>query len=171
MKRLFLLFALAALLATPLIAADAAKPMACCAKAAGVEHTVANLDNGVKITITAKDAKAVAMIQDMAASCCKDKECCKDCPMMAKGVTRTVEKTASGVVITATASDPALVKKLQEYAAACTSGAMKGCCKGKASHAGACLHEQHNQPFERFFAGAHAFQTDETALDHLQYRF
>jgi hypothetical protein len=144
MKRLFLLFALAALLATTLIAADTAKPMACCSKAAGVERTVANLDNGVKITITAKDAKAVAMIQNMAASCGMDKDCCKDCPMMAEGVTRAVETTANGVVITATATDTKLVKAMQEHAATCGNASMKGCCKGKAKSAAACPHAKNS---------------------------
>ncbi|MBZ5586942.1 MAG: hypothetical protein LAO05_00075 [Acidobacteriia bacterium] len=125
MRRFFLLIALAALVATPLMAADAAAPMACC-KAAGVEHTVTNLDNGVKVMMTAKDPKAVAMIQEMSATCCKD------CPMGAEGVTRTVEKTSAGVTITATAANPELVKKLQAHAAMMTTGGeMKGCCKGK----------------------------------------
>ena len=148
MKRIALLVALIALLAGPLMvmAADAARQMSCCGKAAGIERTVANLDNGVKITFTAKDPKAVAMIQDMAASCGQDKGCCKDCPMMAEGVTRSIEKTSSGVVITATATDAKLVKAMQEHAASCGGTAMKDCCKGKASHAGACPQEQHSQP-------------------------
>ena len=134
MKRMVLLVALIALLAVPLVvmAANAAKQMSCCGKAAGVERTVANLDNGVKITLTAKDAKAVTMIQEMAASCGQDKGCCKDCPMMAEGVTRTVEKTADGVAITATATDAKLVKAMQEHAANCGNASMKGCCRGKA---------------------------------------
>ncbi len=132
MKRLFLMMVLAALVAAPLMAADAAAPKACC-KASGVERTVTNLDNGVKVMMTAKDPKAVAMIQEMSATCSNDTPCCKDCPMAAEGVTRTVEKTAAGVTITATATSLELVKKLQEHAATMTAGAgMKGCCKGKA---------------------------------------
>ena len=133
MKRFQLVIAMAALAAAPLMAADAAAPMACC-KAAGVERTVTNLDNGVRVTMTAEDPKTIAMVQEMSAGCCsKDKPCCKDCPMAAEGVTRTVEKTASGVVVTATAANPELVKKLQAHAAAMgAAGDMKDCCKGKA---------------------------------------
>ena len=134
MRRFFLVLALAILVAVPALAADATgKVMACCAKGAGVERTVANLDNGVRVTMTAKDSKAVAMIQEHSASCTKDDPACKDCPMAAEGVTRTVEKTDTGVVITATSSNPELVKKLQAHAASCGSGNMKGCCKGKAA--------------------------------------
>jgi len=130
MKRFFVLFALTLLAVAPLTAADAAGPMACC-KGAGVERTVTNLENGVKVTMTAKDPKAAAMIQEMSASCAKGTPCCKDCPMAAEGVTRTVEKTESGVVITATATNPDLVKKLQAHAVMAAGGEMKGCCKGK----------------------------------------
>jgi len=80
------------------------------------------------------------MIQETAASCSKDKTCCKDCPMAAEGVTRTVENTDKGVVITATSADAAMVKKLQESAAACCSGKMKGCCKG-GTHAKGAGHD------------------------------
>ena len=116
MKRFLLVIALAVLATAPVMAADAAAPMACC-RAVGVERTVTNLDNGVKVTMTAKDPKAVAIIQEMSAACSKDKPCCKDCPLASEGVTRTVEKTDTGVVITATATDAATVKALQEHAA------------------------------------------------------
>jgi hypothetical protein len=134
MKRLATLIALCALLALPLLAADTpAKPSAaCCLKSAGTQRTVTNLDNGVKITMTAKDPRVAAMIQEHAASCPKDDPGCKDCPMAAEGVNRTVEKTESGVVITATSANPELVKKLQAHAATCGSGNMKGCYKGRA---------------------------------------
>ena len=131
MKRFILMIALAALAAAPLMAADAAPaPMACCS-GAGVERTVANVDNGVKVTMTAKDPKTVAMIQEMAADPSKAKACCQDCPMTAEGVTRSVEKTETGVVVTATATNPELVKKLQAHAAKMAAGdGAKGCCKG-----------------------------------------
>lgn len=138
MKRLILLVALAALVAVPMMAGDTpAKTMGCCGKGAGVERSVANIDNGVKITVTAADAKTVAMIQEMAASCPMGTAACKDCPMAAKGVTRAVEKTDKGVVITVTSADAAMVKKLQAHAATCTAGGMAGCCKGKAGAKGA----------------------------------
>ncbi len=138
MKRIFLLLALAALAAAPIMAADAPvkADAGCCLKAAGAQHTVTNLDNGVKITITSTDPKVAAMIQDETASCPKP-GCAKDCPMQAKGVTRTVEKTDAGVVITTTAADAATVKALQEHAAtmwdkACPHRAGMSCTKGKA---------------------------------------
>jgi hypothetical protein len=140
MKRLVALTALSLLAALPLVGGDtpqAKSRAACCLKTAGAQRTVTNLDNGVKITCTGSDAKAVAMIQEAAASCSKDKTCCKDCPMAAEGVTRTVEKIENGVVITATSADAAMVKKLQESAAACCSGKMKACCKGGAHAKGA----------------------------------
>ena len=117
MKCTWLFLILAALVAAPALAADApAHAAGCCLKSAGAQHTVANLDNDVRITITSTDPKVAAMIKDETGSCPKP-GCAKDCPMQAKGVTRTVEKTDTGVVITATATDPALVKALQEHAA------------------------------------------------------
>ncbi len=138
MKRTFLSLALAAVLAAPVMAADAPAAAApgCCLKAAGAQHTVTNLDNGVRITITSTDPKVAAQIKDETASCPKP-GCAKDCPMQAKGVARTVEKTDTGVVITATATDAAMVKALQEHAAtmwdkACPHRAGMSCSKGKA---------------------------------------
>jgi anaerobic selenocysteine-containing dehydrogenase len=138
MKRITTLALLCAMAALPLLAADTpAKPSAgCCLKSAGAQRTVANLDNGVKVTITGADPKLAAMIQEETATCPKP-GCSKDCPMQAKGVTRTVEKTDTGVVITATASDSEMVKKLQEHAATqwdkdCPHKAGKACAKGQA---------------------------------------
>ncbi|HUK14222.1 MAG TPA: hypothetical protein VLW17_13045 [Thermoanaerobaculaceae bacterium] len=141
MKRIFLTVVLAALAAGVIVAATGADaPKAgCCAKGAGVTRTVANLDNGVRITISGADAKTAAMLQEMAASCTKDQACCKDCPLLADGVTRTVERTANGVVITATATDAKLVKALQEHGGkSCAAAGAAGCCgRGKAAHAAA----------------------------------
>ncbi|HVN76685.1 MAG TPA: hypothetical protein VMT19_10245 [Thermoanaerobaculaceae bacterium] len=129
MKRFLVLIALAAVAAAPLMAADAAAPMACC-KGAGVERTVANVDNGIRVTMSAKDPKVVARLQEMAAGAAKDAGCCPECPMAMEGVTRTVEKTDSGVVITATSTNPDLVKKLQAHVAAMAgSGNAAGCCR------------------------------------------
>jgi hypothetical protein len=146
MRRTLTLAVLFALVALPLLAADApVKPSAaCCLKGAGAQRTVTNLDNGVKITITGGDPKLAAMIQDETATCPKP-GCSKECPMRAEGVTRTVEKTDTGVVITATASDPVMVKKLQEHAATmwdkdCPHKATKACPKSKAM--ADCPHKQ-----------------------------
>jgi anaerobic selenocysteine-containing dehydrogenase len=151
MKRIATLTALCALIALPLLAADApAKPSAaCCLKSAGAQRNVTNLDNGVKITITGGDAKLATMIQEETATCPKP-GCSKDCPMQAKGVSRTVERTENGVVITATASNPELVKKLQEHAATqwdqdCPHKAGKACAKGEAG-APKCPHAKGGTP-------------------------
>ncbi len=147
MKRFVALCGLIALLALPAFAGDG-KAMGCCGKQAGVERSVANIDNGVRVTMTAADAKMIAMLQEKSAT--MDKDGCADCPMHAEGVTRTIEKTANGIVITATATDPALVAKLQKHAA--TMGSMAcgakaegkaGCCaKGKAGAAGSAHAEK-----------------------------
>jgi hypothetical protein len=132
MKRFALALALAAVMAAPVLAENAAK--SCCAGMEGVTKQVTNLDNGVKITMTSKDAKAVAKLQECMGGQ-GEKACCKDCPMHDKAVTRNVEKTADGIVITATTADAALAKKLQEHAAA------KGCGHETAATSGkSCPH-------------------------------
>jgi hypothetical protein len=143
MKRVAILALLLGLTFAPLLGAadgSAEKGSACCAKGAGTQRTVTNLDNGVKVEMTSADPKVVAMIQQDAGSCPKP-GCCKDCPMVAKGVTRTVDKTDKGVVITATATDAKLVASLQQHAAAkgaagCAHTSAKACCKDKAKGAG-----------------------------------
>ncbi len=151
MKRFIVLCGALALLALPTFAADG-KAMGCCGKQAGIERSVANVENGVRITMTATDAKAIAMLQERSAT--MDKDGCADCPMHAQGVTRTVEKTANGIVITATTTDAALVAKLQQHAvtmgtAACGAKAAgkTGCCAGKATGAAAgCAHGEKAAP-------------------------
>jgi hypothetical protein len=117
----------------------------CCAKDANVERTVENITGGVRITMSAKDAKDIAKIQESAEKCSKKESDC--CPMHGKNVTRNVEKTATGVVITATASEPELVKNLQAHAEKMKAGgcdhdgekAMKNCCsKGEETKKNCC---------------------------------
>jgi hypothetical protein len=122
MKRFFAVLALVTLVAMPALAEDHAG----CMKATGMQRTVSNIDNGVKITMTCTDKKMVAEIQAKAA-----KGCAGECPMAAKGVTRTVENTPEGAVVTATSTDPAQVKALQEHAAKGCTGEHggKSCCK------------------------------------------
>jgi hypothetical protein len=145
MRRFFVLSALVAMLAMPALAGQG-KAMGCCGKQSGVQRSVANVDNGVRITMTATDPKVVASLQEMSASCGAAGGCA-DCPMHGEGVTRTVEKTADGIVVTATATDPAMVAKLQQHAATmgaagCAGAkaeAKAGCCaKGAAGMAGGC---------------------------------
>jgi len=115
-------------------------------RAPGFERVVTNLENGVRITLTAEDPSAVAELQRRTETCPKG-GC--DCPMHAEGVSRTVDKTTEGVVITATSSDPTLVKKLQQHAAEAAGGCghkasetAAGCRKkGGAAHVGCARHE------------------------------
>ena len=142
MKKILVLFGGAALLALSVAAGDG-KAMGCCAKQGAVTRSVANIENGVKVTMTSPDAKMVAMMHDKAPACTKGD--CDGCPMHAEGVTRSVENTADGIVVTATATDPTLIAKLQAHAAkdaaSCAkSDAKAACCaKGKTEAAG-CAH-------------------------------
>ncbi|HNX49799.1 MAG TPA: hypothetical protein PLS53_09250 [Thermoanaerobaculaceae bacterium] len=133
MKRFFVILALVTLAAMPVMAEDHAG----CMKSKGMQRTVANIDNGVKVTMSCSDPTMVPEIQAKAA-----KGCAGECPMSAKGVTRTVENTADGAVVTATSADAAQVKALQEHAAKGCGGepAGKSCCKhGEDAKAG-CKH-------------------------------
>jgi hypothetical protein len=150
-KRMLVGLGLAALIAVPLLAGPNGPAMGagCCMSQTGVERTVTNLANGVRITLTATDPKVVETLQARTETCPKDG--CADCPMHAEGVTRSVEKTANGVVITATSSDPAQVAKLQKHAASMTAGtcprhkARAGCMKGGGPH-GNCRHSGMAKP-------------------------
>jgi hypothetical protein len=139
MRKFLVLFGVAALLALSAAAGDG-KAMGCCAKQGAVTRSVANIANGVTVTMTSADAKMVAMMHDKAQTCSQG--ACDDCPMHTEGVTRSVENTADGIVVTATATDPTLVAKLQAHAAksaaSCTrSEAKAGCCaKGTTDAAG-----------------------------------
>jgi hypothetical protein len=121
MKRFFAVLALVTLVAMPALAEDHAG----CMKSKGMQRTVANIDNGVTITMTCSDSKMVPEVQAKAA-----KGCGGECPMAATGVTRTVANTPEGAVVTATSTDPAQVKALQEHAA-------KGCAGEHAKAGGA----------------------------------
>lgn len=146
MKRFVLALTLAALAVGPAVAENHGK--GCCTGMEGVTKQVTNLDNGVKVTLSAKDPKTVAKLQEHLTGE-HGTSCGKDCPMHLEGVTRNVEKTADGVVITATATDAAVVKRLQEHAAkaekACshhgegaehgtTASNVKGCPMGDEHH-------------------------------------
>ncbi|MCU0293565.1 MAG: hypothetical protein MUF10_16520 [Thermoanaerobaculaceae bacterium] len=132
MKRFFAVLALVTLVAMPALAEDHAG----CMKSKGMQRTVANIDNGVTITMTCSDSKMVPEVQAKAA-----KGCGGECPMAATGVTRTVANTPEGAVVTATSTDPAQVKALQEHAAKGCAGehAKAGCKHDEAAKAG-CAH-------------------------------
>ena len=129
MRKALVVVGLLVLIALPALAAEHAGCMK--GDMSKVQHSVANIDNGVKITMTSSDPKVAAMLQEQGATCCKG----GDCPMQAKGVTRTVEKVDGGIVITATASDAALVKQLQEHGAMMAKGS---CCAGDKAKASCC---------------------------------
>lgn len=105
----------------------------------GVEKTATNLDNGVKLTVSSKDAEQVKTLQ--AAMAAEDKDGGCQCAMHAKGVQRAIQNTANGVVVTLTSSDREQVKTLQAFAA----DACKGDCPMKghgaqAAEKGECPH-------------------------------
>lgn len=97
-----------------------------------VTKTVANIENGVTVTIVGKTPEAIKAIQEMTASC---KEGCK-CRMM-EGVKRDVKNTADGAVVTMTTENARAVKKLQKNVAKCAAGNCKcghdkkGCCSAE----------------------------------------
>ncbi|HPC82641.1 MAG TPA: hypothetical protein P5234_05450 [Thermoanaerobaculaceae bacterium] len=123
MKRLLFVLGLVLLVAMPIMADDHEG----CLRAKGMQRTVENLDNGVRITLHCENAELRAEAQARAA-----KGCGSACPMSAKGVVRTVENTEDGAVITATSSDPEQVKALQKHAAReCDHGTAKACDHGK----------------------------------------
>ena len=84
----------------------------------GVEKAVKNADNGVEITMTAKDKETAAKIQKMAAEQHADKAGMKkDCPCHAGGAEVKTENTEYGVKVTITGKTPESVKKIQAAAA------------------------------------------------------
>ncbi len=144
MKRFLLLTVLVALIAAPAALAcgkDGAMAASsngheCPAAMQGVERTVTNLDNGVKIVMTASDPKLVETLQSHVASETKE-GCCPDCPMANKAWNRVVENTKDGVVVILTANSKADVTKLQTAVASMGKG---GCMKGGEAGAG-CPHK------------------------------
>lgn len=146
MKNLTVLAVVMVLAALPLASDNALAgcPKAAAAKAScpaameGVERSVANLDNGVRVTMSASDPKVIAALQKNVATGPADG--CQTCPMHAEGVTRTVENTASGVVVTATSANGDVVKSLQAHGASLASGS--GCAPAKS---GSCCSKSKGQ--------------------------
>ena len=100
----------------------------------GVEKTSKNIDNGVEITMTAKDKETAAKVQKLVAERHSDKsQMNKDCACAMEGAETKVENTADGVKITITGKTPEAAKKIQEAVSKKHAG--KDCdCGGK--HAG-----------------------------------
>ena len=120
-------------------------PACCCAMMKGADVKVANIDNGVTLTITSEKAEQVKALQEKAAACGKscqmhqekksekqgeksEKACCM------KDVTCKVANIDKGVTITMTSDKPEQVKAIQECAAKCS----KGECNGEHADKGAC---------------------------------
>ncbi len=143
MKRFLLLTALIAAIATPVAlscpkdgAMGASMGHDCPAAMKGVERTVTNLEDGVRIEMTASDPKLVETLQTHVAAETKE-GCSKDCPMANKAWSRVVQNTDKGVVVILTANTKDEVAKLQTAVAAMGKG---GCMKGGEAGAG-CPHK------------------------------
>ena len=77
-----------------------------------------NTENGVEITLTAKDVKNIARLREITALHFSSKgEMDKNCPARISGAKTSVEDLAGGVKITITAQFPAAVKTVQAAAA------------------------------------------------------
>jgi TusA-related sulfurtransferase len=136
MKRFLLLSVLIAAIAAPVALAcgnEAAMKAGmghdCPSMMKGVERTVTNTADGVRIEMKSSDPEMVQTLQAHMNAENKPGGCCKDCPMSNAAWSRKVENTRDGVVLTMTASSPDDVSKLQTAAASMTKG---GC-----SHHGA----------------------------------
>lgn len=97
-------------------ATQAAQASQCPFMMKGVDRSAANLDNGVTILLTSKDAAMVKNLQDKMAVEMKGDSGC-DCPMHAKNVKTALENTSDGVKLTITSDDKEQVKVLQAFAA------------------------------------------------------
>jgi len=139
MKKL-LFVALMLTLAAASFASDKPCHGGCPCKMEGVTRSVENLGDGVKVTLSAKDPKLVAMIQEKVG---KREE--GDCPMMSENVNRSVETTSDGIVMTLTSGDAEMVKKLQSHAAAEAKG--HDCAGHRAKMD--CQHKQEDCPHHK----------------------
>ena len=141
MKRFLALTALIALLAIPAAMAcekhaamKASAEQGCPSSMKGVERTVTNTDNGVKMQLTSADPAVVSHLQKMMASG-HEEGCCKDCPLSNAAWTRKAENIENGVVVTLTAASPDEVGKLQTSLASMAKG---GCGHEAAADKGGC---------------------------------
>jgi hypothetical protein len=128
MKKLIILAAVFALFAGPAaLACGASKTMAGntvkMKTIPGVERTVTNLENGVRIQMVGMNAEAVKAVQQKMGGCPKAaadrwaKGDCTGCPFAGQADwTRTVENTENGVVLTVTTTKTDDVSKIQSIA-------------------------------------------------------
>lgn len=88
-----------------------------CVKCAtkGVEKTITNLDNGVKILFATQDKASSEQLFKTLQSHEKEIVSCKgQCPTKAKGVERQVKMVDGGVLVTVTSPDAEMVEYLQK---------------------------------------------------------
>jgi hypothetical protein len=148
MKRSLVVFALLALVvSSAAFACDKEAGMKtagheCPVSMKGVERTVTNLDNGVRIEMASADPAMIQTLQTKMAAEGKG-SCCKDCVMSNAAWSKKVENTPKGVVVTVTAGSKDEVGKLQTMAAGMTKGGCghmgeveKGECPHKAAQKG-----------------------------------
>lgn len=78
------------------------------------EPVLNNLENGVEITLTAKDPRNIARLREIGSLHFTSAEGLdKNCPSGVQGAKTSLEETSNGVKITITAQDAAAVKTIQ----------------------------------------------------------
>ena len=90
----------------------------CPEKLAGVETASRNIENGVEISLKARDAETIAKVQELAAVHYNAKDTmAKGCPGRVEGAEAKIENTADGVKVLLTGRTPQAVKQIQEASA------------------------------------------------------
>ncbi|MFB3851490.1 MAG: hypothetical protein ACE14Q_06170 [Acidobacteriota bacterium] len=107
----------------------------CCQGMKDVEVSSTKIDNGVRVTLKAKDSEGAQKLQQMVATCSKDCKCkncnCPVCGM--KNAKKEFTNIENGVMITITSDKPAQVEKIQKqygegFAMGSCCQSKKGCC-------------------------------------------
>lgn len=90
----------------------------CPEKVAGVETSSRNIDNGVEITMKAKDAETIAKVQELALVHYNSKDTmAKSCPGRVQGAEAKIENTADGVKVQITGKTAGIARRIQEASA------------------------------------------------------
>ncbi len=101
--------------------------MTCPEKMKGAETVSKNIEGGVEVTITAKDAETAAKIQELAVVHYSPKaEKCPGCPTTVPGAETRMENIQNGVKVTITGKTPEAAKKIQAASAAEHKGQAAG---------------------------------------------
>ena len=99
----------------------------CPEKMKGAETVSKNIENGVEVIITGKDAETAAMIQELAVVHYSPKaEKCHGCPTTVPGAETKMENIQNGVKVTITGKTPEAVKAIQAASAAEHKGQTAG---------------------------------------------